>query len=161
MCQYTTFHFRAKLSFQLPEEVAATLQSQCSRHLSETPVEGAPDGFNWAGSAAHPHQFFSLPNAGSIPGGSRSQEDYPAPDFRRYADGGAQLVFTCELKDYHDEVGQFLHWIAPFVRGRFGKRRRGRRGVWVGWWRPESADRRYNIFIYPAGSGGGREVIIR
>lgn len=163
MAHYTTFHFRAKLNFNLPESVATTLQNQCGPQALAMPLTGADD--DWYGWQAHPHEFFSLPNAGYIPRGDAAAGDFPAPDFRRYADGGAQLIFTCEFKNYADEIQRFLDWIAPYVRGRFGKRSRGRRLIWVGWMRPECADRAYNIFIAPSdwtsGDGATPLVFIR
>ena len=74
-------------------------------------------------------------------------EPVRAPLFKQQADGGARLEFECEFKNYDSEIEQFLDWIAPFVRLRYGKRSRGRQRVWVGWYWPEEAEQRRNIFI--------------
>lgn len=159
---YTTFHFRAKLRFDLPAAVVATIQGQCTpwpaeralpgpwtsgddAGLTGTAPQATPDGFNWAGWHQHPHLFFTLPRADAIPRG-RDYDNWPEADFRRYADGGGQLVFTCALKNINQEIEQFLDWIAPYVRFRFGKRTRGRRRVWVGWYRMEG-ERLVNIYL--------------
>lgn len=123
-----------------------------------------PSGLAWAGWHECPHAFFALPRAHAIPRGTHTPDGGgPEPDFRRYADGGARLEFACEFKNYDGEIASFLDWIAPYVRQRFGKRNRGRRMVWVGWLRPECAERHRNIFIAPGSwtTGEGPRVIIR
>jgi len=153
-------------SWQYPDEpdLEADARQERRQVLDSFEPAATPSGLNWAGWHAHPHAFFSRPRAHAIPRGTNTPGDGGrAPDFRRYADGGARLEFECEFKNYDGEIESFLDWIAPYVRPRFGKRSRGRRMVWVGWMRPECAERHLNIFVVPGDwtSGAEPRVIIR
>ncbi|MDF7815325.1 hypothetical protein [Hymenobacter sp. YC55] len=134
----------------VPGQIGLEADARQERRAVLDAHEPAPtqEGFAWPGVACAPPRFFTLPRAHAIPRGTNSLEGNTAPDFRRYAHGGARLEFACEFKNYDGEILAFLEWIAPYVRDRFGKRSWGRRMVWVGWMRREH-ERHYNIFIIP------------
>lgn len=138
-------------SWQYPYEpdLEADARQERRQVLDSFEPAATPEGLAWAGWHAHPHAFFTLPRAHAIPRGTNTDEGSTAPDFRRYAHGGARLEFHCEFKNYDGEIEAFVNWIAPYVRSRFGKRNRGRHLVWVGWMRPEVAGRHLNIFVVP------------
>lgn len=105
MGMYTEFYFRANIA---PGTVAEWLHGEIN------------DG-GWFESGFDEHPFFKCSRWSSvfIGGGSVSQESR-RPIFRRKAEGGGepyhhQLVLASSLKDYGDEIDQFVEWIGPHL----------------------------------------------
>lgn len=106
MGMYTEFYFRANVN---DGPVADWLHDQ---------INGADDWFQ-TGYDSHP--LFKCDRWSSVfnGGGSVSQESRH-PIFRRKStDGGGpyhnRLVLASSLKDYGDEIDQFIDWIGPHL----------------------------------------------
>lgn len=194
MGHYTRFHFRAKLAFNLPEPIRVLLRNQfqdaqkaeemhANLLRSEVGASAAAAavgstsffkqvGDPWPGAylynpewIGHPdHAFFKLDRADSIPW-DNCGDKAPQPVFIEYPDGGSRIEFTCEFNHAYEEIHEFLEWIAPYVRQKYGKRNRGRDKVYVGWWSSEDMTGRVNVFIKPCATPQyptmlfGREVV--
>lgn len=139
MGSYTTFYFRAKLNFTTAESVRRVLRFQFNEN---------GDG-QWPGTDLHEHAFFALPRKQMIPWSNNFDDTLPRPRFQEYPDGSLIIEFTCEFKNYDDEIEQFLDWIRPHIRLRYAKRNRGRQKVWVGYMKPEGRPR-INLFVKAA-----------
>jgi hypothetical protein len=166
MGHYTKFYFRAKLDFRLPEPIRLLFRKACQTYDEDLAMHqrllrsevgasaAAMTGRNrpWGGYfhdtwIGHPaHEFFACERAMMIPWG-RQGEDYPVPVYVEYPDGSSRLEFTCEFKNYADEIAKFLDWIMPYVRFKYGKRNRGRQRIWVGYAQPESARGRIDYYL--------------
>lgn len=176
MSHLSTFYFRAKLDFSLLDSIRRMLRNQfktaeqaelmhqqllrsefgasaasaasgptCFGAFVGDPYPG-PYYYNddWIGHAAHP--FFDLPRASYLP---KSGDGESRPSYVEYPDGSSIVEFSCEINNGHHEIHEFLEWIKPYVRQRYGKRNRGREKVWVGWWSNESMSGRVDVFIKP------------
>lgn len=105
MGMYTEFYFRANIS---PGPVADWLHNQ---------ING--DGWFKTGYDDHP-LFKGNRWAGVFIGGGAVYQESRSPIFRRKSDNSGepyhhQLVVASSLKDYGDEIDQFIDWIAPHL----------------------------------------------
>jgi hypothetical protein len=103
---YTEFYFRANIS---DGPVADWLDEQ---------INGDDDWFQ-TGYDSHP--LFKCDRWTSVfIGGGAVYQESRKPIFRRKAQGGGepyqhQLVLASSLKDYGDEIDQFIDWIGPHL----------------------------------------------
>lgn len=175
MSYYTKFHFRAKLRFDLPDNIRLLLRNQFQPHeageamhqrllRSEHGASAAVASPRYPGMhrvgddyqcpyyqdqrwiGHSEHLFFTQSRADSIPWSSNG-EDYPKPSYREYPDGSSILEFTCEFNQAGPVIEDFLDWIMPYVRLKFAKRRRGRDKVYIGYRSPESGNGQVAMFI--------------
>lgn len=109
MGMYTEFYFRANIN---DGPVADWLERQIS-------------GEEWFEHIYDSHPFFTLPRWTSVfMGGGAVYQESRTAIFRRKTGGGGpyhnQLVLSSSLKNYGDEVKQFIDWIGPHLDMGYG-----------------------------------------
>lgn len=110
MGMYTEFYFRANIN---EGEVADWLDRQIN-------------GEEWFNNGYDDHPLFECPRWTSVfmGGGAVYQESRRAIFRRKAASLGGpyhhQLVLASSLKDYGDEIAQFIDWIGPHLDMHYG-----------------------------------------
>lgn len=112
MGMYTEFYFRADIK---NGPVADWLELQ----INGKP--GEPDSAQWFDQGGYDeHPFFTLPRWDHVfRGGGAVYQESRVAIFRRPATCGPyhnQLVLSSSLKNYGDEISQFIAWIGPYLK---------------------------------------------
>lgn len=115
MGMYTEFYFRANITDEPATELAPIVD-----WLDEN-----INGELWFENPFDRHPFFALPRWSSVfIGGGAVYQESRKPIFRRRSETGEprrnQLVIASSLKDYGDEIAQFIDWIAPHLDMHYG-----------------------------------------